>query len=133
MFSAAATSLLSNAQCAVVDGTVYASFEMPCNSGFNSSIGNGFAPQYLIDVSGSGYTNVAWAVGKSAFFDVHAWAQITQVNFVSGDAHALPIPAIRLAHSSLMFVAWGVMLPLGVAIARFTKHFAAPVVVSSRT
>ena len=54
------------------------------------------------------------------------------MNFVSGDAHALPVPAIRLAHGSRMFVAWGVLLPLGVSIARFTKHFAAPPAVCSQ-
>ena len=112
---------------------MYASFDMPSNSGDSSGLDNlsGFPSQYLIDVSGSGYTNIAWAVGKSAFFDEHTWAQVTQVNFVSGDAHALPVPAIRLAHGSLMFVAWGVLLPLGVSIARFTKHFAAPPAVCS--
>ena len=43
------------------------------------------------------------------------------VLLMSGDYHRLAAPAIQVAHAVAMAVAWGLLLPVGVLLARHTK------------
>ena len=47
------------------------------------------------------------------------------MNFATGASHAVERDAKLVAHGALMFIAWGVMIPMGIIMARFTKHIPA--------
>ncbi len=47
--------------------------------------------------------------------------QPLRVDFTTGRVTAADRPIIKVAHGAIMFLAWGVFLPLGIFIARFTK------------
>lgn len=51
----------------------------------------------------------------------HTSLQPYSIDFLAGNGRAANRPAIRVAHGALMFLAWGVFLPLGIFMARFTK------------
>ena len=56
---------------------------------------------------------------------MHGWAQdqgVSNVNMATGAVTAAGRKPLHLAHGAINFVAWGIMLPLGVLLARFTKH-----------
>ena len=48
-------------------------------------------------------------------------SQVVAVNFATGASTSVNRDPNFLAHGALMFIAWGVLLPLGVLFARFTK------------
>ena len=49
-------------------------------------------------------------------------AQVVNVDFAKGTVESVGQPPIHLAHGSLNGIAWAVLLPLGVLLARFSKH-----------
>ena len=67
-----------------------------------------------------------WAVGSSASFAKHQSTGNLAVNFVTGESHAIAAPPLQVTHGVLMCVAWGVLLPIGIMLARFTKHLPKP-------
>ena len=68
-----------------------------------------------------GFTNLIWAVGNTISLAKHQ-----SVNFVTGESHAIAAPPLQVTHGVLMCVAWGVLLPIGIMLARFTKHLPKP-------
>jgi hypothetical protein len=44
------------------------------------------------------------------------------LNFVTGKKSELGRKAIHVAHGAIMFIAWGVLLPLGILVGRFAKN-----------
>jgi hypothetical protein len=48
--------------------------------------------------------------------------QALSINFATGAIKDASRDAIKLAHGALMFISWGVMLPLGIFMARFAKR-----------
>lgn len=52
-------------------------------------------------------------------------AQVVAVDFGTGAVSATARPGTHLAHGALNFLAWSVLLPAGVFMARFTKRMAA--------
>jgi hypothetical protein len=48
--------------------------------------------------------------------------QAIVVDFVKGTSTAAPRRPIHLAHAAFMLIGWGILLPIGVMVARFTKR-----------
>jgi hypothetical protein len=78
---------------------------------------------------------MAWAVGAdfADFSAGHEAASVSNVDFATGTATLAGRKPTHLAHGALNFIAWGVLLPTGVLLARFTKHVPAAPVRASRT
>lgn len=85
---------------------------------FTRSIANG---AYSISMNGS--TPLAWAIGYdlATFSAGHEVQGVTAVDMKTGATSSLGRKPLHLAHGSLNFIAWGILLPVGVLLARFTK------------
>jgi hypothetical protein len=65
---------------------------------------------------------MAWAVGYDLVsFSGHGLRGVSSVNMATGSVSALSRKPLHLAHGALNYVAWGVLLPTGVLLARFAK------------
>ncbi len=100
----------STASCEISGGGVSASF--------TRAVANG---AYSISMNST--TSLAWAVGYdfATFTAGHELQGVAAVDMKTGASSALGRKPMHLAHGSLNFLAWGVLLPLGVLMARFTK------------
>ena len=107
------TGVLSSS-CTVVGNTVTATVVRATDNG-----------QFTVSPKGS--AAIAWAVGAdfADFSAGHEAAAVSNVDFATGTATAAGRKPLHVAHGALNFIAWGVLLPLGVLLARHTKHIPA--------
>lgn len=100
----------ASASCTVTGNTVSAVFTRAVTNG-----------DYSLSLTGN--TPMAWAVGfELQAFDGHQAEGVTNVNMATGAVSAAGRKPLHVAHGAINFVAWGILLPLGVLLARFTKH-----------
>jgi len=83
---------------------------------------NANAPSTFTPTGGSVFL---WALGSSTTLSEHASKGSFRLNLASGEAASVAVPFSvwqwQLIHGLFMFVGWGVVLPMGVLVARFFK------------
>jgi len=114
-----ATSTMSNVAVSVSSGTVTVSWTRTLAAGSYAG---------AVAIPATGTVTLVYAMGSDgqgtiARHDPRAVGG-GSVNFATGAyaAAALPVSAIRVAHGAIMTMAWGVLIPTGIFLARFTKH-----------
>ena len=72
---------------------------------------------------GDGDVSVAYAYGSGNSFGYHGGSRgVVSINFKTGASATVGDKPIKVAHGILMYIAWGVLIPTGVMIARFGRH-----------
>jgi hypothetical protein len=67
-------------------------------------------------------TGSSWHVGDVGVLHCVCACQPILLNFVTGKKSELGRKKIHVAHGAIMFIAWGVLLPLGILVGRFAKN-----------
>jgi hypothetical protein len=114
------TPTVTDADCSEVDGNTVLKFTRPLKKTGDDKVelkSDDKSTAYLLFGIGPSGENQFIA---SSYHSTRKGA--VNANLATGKVTAVPIAADRLAHGSLMFLAWGVLAPFGMMIARFGKH-----------
>jgi len=76
-------------------------------------------------ISKSGENRMVWAIGPSDSLAHHSSRGVIDWSLAGGVSSVSLVNDYHVAHAVLMLLSWGVAMPLGMLIARFTKHFQA--------